>query len=89
MQVFETGNDWQFLDVRSPEDFEKGHVKGAVNVPVGKLMNMDSKTMKTADEIKSVLEEAGVDVTKDISLSCAGGVAATVAFGSLKGIAEG
>lgn len=37
----------------------------------------------------AVFAEAGVDLSKDITLSCQGGVAATVVYGSLKDIAKG
>jgi rhodanese-related sulfurtransferase len=30
-------NDWQIIDVRSPEDFRKEHVPSALNVPIDTL----------------------------------------------------
>ena len=33
----ELGNDPYVLDVREPDEFEKGHVEGAVNLPLGQL----------------------------------------------------
>lgn len=52
-------------------------------------MNMNTKIMKTFEERKAVYTEAGIDLSKDITVSCKGGIAATVAFASLKEIAEG
>jgi 3-mercaptopyruvate sulfurtransferase SseA len=46
-------------------------------------MNLDTKTMKTAEERKAIFAEAGIDLSKDITLSCGGGVAATVVYSSL------
>ena len=45
--------------------------------------------MKSAEERKACFEAAGIDLEKDITLSCMGGVAATVVYGSLKDIAKG
>ena len=45
--------------------------------------------MKSADERRSLFESAGVDLEKDITLSCMSGVSATVVFGSLRDIAKG
>ena len=69
--------------MRAPEQFSAGAIKGAVNFPVGKVLNMDSKTLKTADERKALFVEAGIDLSKPITLSCQGGVAATVVYNSL------
>ena len=45
--------------------------------------------MKSAEERKAVFAEAGVDLSKDIAISCGGGIAATVVYSSLKDIAQG
>lgn len=52
-------------------------------------MNMDTKTIKSAAERKAVFAGAGIDLSKDITLSCAGGVAATVVYGAVSDIATG
>ena len=57
--------DAQFIDVRSPADFKRGHVIGAVNVPSAKL-----------DEHKKVLDKVK---TKPVIVYCAlGGTAPAV-----------
>ena len=33
-EILAEGQDWQFLDVRTVEEFQLGHVPGAFNVPV-------------------------------------------------------
>jgi thiosulfate/3-mercaptopyruvate sulfurtransferase len=50
---------------------------------------METKTLRTADEIKSVLADAGIDLSKNITLSCQGGVAATVVFNGVSEVATG
>ena len=89
MKAFEQDNgSVQFLDVRAPDQFAAGTIKGAVNVPVGKIINMTTKTLNSVDDRKAVFAEAGIDLSKDIILSCQGGVAATVAYNGLKDIAQ-
>ena len=50
---------------------------------------METKTLKTADEIKAVFADAGIDLSKDIALSCGGGIAATVVYNGVSDIATG
>lgn len=44
-------DDYQVVDVRSPEEYARGHVKGAVNIPIGVLrermteLRQDKKTL--------------------------------------------
>ena len=74
--------------MRGPDEFNAGCVSGAKNIPIGKLMNMDTKTLKSAEERAKVLEEAGVDLSTDITLSCKGGIAATVGYASFNDLAK-
>lgn len=76
----EAERTYQLLDVRGPPDFEKGTITGAVNFPVGKIINMETKELKSADEVRQAAEAANIDLAKPIVLSCQGGVAATVVF---------
>lgn len=46
-----------------------GHIPGAINVPWGALVNPDG-TYKSADEIRAVYEEAGLDFSKPIVVYC-------------------
>ena len=64
-------------------------MKGSKNFPVGKVVDMETKTLKSAEEMKAAYEAAGINITKDITVSCAGVIAATVLYGSLKDIATG
>ncbi len=80
----------QVIDARAADRFagtadepraglRKGHIPGSINLPFGKLMDKDDNfTMRSADDIKKVFEDAGVDLSKPISASCGSGVTACV-----------
>lgn len=46
-----------------------GHIPGAVNVPWGEIVN-DDGTFRSADEIRQVYEDAGVDLDNPIITYC-------------------
>jgi thiosulfate/3-mercaptopyruvate sulfurtransferase len=54
-----------------------GHMPGACNVPWGSLVNVDG-TLKSADELRSAFETAGVDLAKPIVTTCGSGVSAAL-----------
>lgn len=54
-----------------------GHMPGARNLPFGTLLNADG-TLKSADEIRAIVEAAGVDISRPITTSCGSGVTAGV-----------
>lgn len=58
-----------------------GHIPGSRNVPHTALYNTDG-TMKSAEELKKVFADAGVDLAKPVVTSCGSGMTASVlAFG--------
>jgi thiosulfate/3-mercaptopyruvate sulfurtransferase len=60
-----------------------GHIPGSLNVPFGNLFKADSKTFKSARDIKAAFDKAGVDLTKPMATTCGSGVTAcTVALGA-------
>ena len=69
--------------------FSQGNINGSVNVPAGKLLNQEIKTLKAPLERKAIFEGAGIDLSKDITLSCQSGIAASFLYGSLKDISQG
>ena len=89
MKTFAEQKHFTVLDARAPDQYAAGHIDGAISFPVGKIMNMDSKTMKSADDRKAAFEAAGVDLGGEITVHCMSGVAATVLFASLSDIATG
>ncbi|MEW4466355.1 3-mercaptopyruvate sulfurtransferase [Parasphingorhabdus sp. JC815] len=54
-----------------------GHIPGSVNIPHSTLFNADG-TWKNADEIKSVFDDAGVDLDKPLVTTCGSGITAAV-----------
>ena len=54
-----------------------GHIPGSRNVPYTDLLNAD-KTMKSADETRSIFEAAGIDLGKPVITTCGSGITAAV-----------
>ncbi|MEM7526710.1 MAG: 3-mercaptopyruvate sulfurtransferase [Pseudomonadota bacterium] len=78
----------QIVDARSPGRFtgeepeprpgmRSGHIPGAKNVHYATLFNEDG-TMKPVPELRSIFEEAGVDLSKPVITSCGSGVTAAI-----------
>lgn len=85
MRIVEGGGE-QIVDARSParfsgeeaevrEGLRSGHIPGAFNVPSGRLFKEDG-TYKSVDELKTLFEDAGIDLTKPIVTSCGSGITA-------------
>jgi len=83
----------QVVDARPPGRFtgaedeprpglRGGHIPGSVNVPVLSVLNTEHyNTMKSADEIRAVFKDAGINAGKQIVTTCGSGVtASTLAF---------
>ena len=78
------------IDARSAERFagtgdepraglRKGHITGSVNLPFNKLMDKDANfSMRSADEIAQIFNDAGVDFKRQTVASCGSGVTACV-----------
>jgi thiosulfate/3-mercaptopyruvate sulfurtransferase len=54
-----------------------GHIPGARNVPFGALLK-DGLTLKDPDELRSIFEKAGVDLSQPVITSCGSGVTAAI-----------
>lgn len=63
-------------------ELRSGHIPGSVNVPVLSVMKTDDhNTMKSADEIRQVFSDAGVNLSNPVITTCGSGVtASTLAF---------
>ncbi|WP_223421023.1 3-mercaptopyruvate sulfurtransferase [Tateyamaria pelophila] len=59
------------------EGLRAGHIPGSRNVPFDTLLNSD-RTMKPSDEVRSIFEAAGVDVSKPIITTCGSGITAAI-----------
>jgi thiosulfate/3-mercaptopyruvate sulfurtransferase len=80
--------DHEIIDARSParfrgeepeprEGLRAGHIPGSRNVHYRTLMN-DDGTMKAPDELRTVFEAAGVDLSKPAITTCGSGVTAAI-----------
>ena len=82
------GRAEQVVDARSRERFEGkapepraglrgGHIPGSVNIPVGALVDPNNNfAMRPADEINTIIADAGLDLKRPIVTSCGSGVTA-------------
>ena len=54
-----------------------GHVPGAVSLPFNLVLN-DDGTMRAQDELRAIIKDAGIDLSKPIIAMCGSGVTACV-----------
>jgi thiosulfate/3-mercaptopyruvate sulfurtransferase len=83
----------QVVDARAVNRFEgsvdeprpglrRGHIPGSLNVPIDRLTDPQTKTVRPAAELRRLFEEAGVDLGRPVAATCGSGVTACgVAFG--------
>lgn len=87
LDAVKTGRE-QIADARPPARFSgeadeprpglrSGHMPGACNVFYGSLLN-DDATIKSANEIKTAFETAGIDLERPVITTCGSGVTAAV-----------
>lgn len=80
--------DYEIIDARAANRFagsapepreglRAGHIPGSRNVPFGSLLNEDG-TMKPAEALRVIFEQAGVDLNKPAITTCGSGVTAAV-----------
>jgi thiosulfate/3-mercaptopyruvate sulfurtransferase len=78
----------QIVDARSAGRFtgsmpeprpncRSGHIPGALNLPVDRLVDPDRKTMKSIGHLKGLAIGAGIDLDRPIATSCGSGVTAS------------
>ncbi len=65
------------VGVEPREGLRSGHIPGSKNVPFGTLLNVDG-TMIDPPAIKTIFEQAGVDLSKTVITTCGSGVTAAV-----------
>ncbi len=80
--------DEQIVDARAAERYRgeveeprkglrAGHIPGSMSVPFKSLLT-DDQTMRAPDEIRTIFQEAGVDLSQPIVTTCGSGVTAAV-----------
>ncbi len=52
-------NDYQLVDIRSKEEYEKGHIEGSINIPMDKLLNRNVIMDELNQDKKIVLYSNG------------------------------
>ncbi|MFQ5829653.1 MAG: sulfurtransferase [Candidatus Methylomirabilia bacterium] len=80
------------VDCRSPKEFRgeigrgerKGRLPGAVNVPVGRLLDPRQKTWKSLDEIRRMFEAQGVTPDRRVITYCNAGVSSAAGLFALR-----
>lgn len=85
LAIAEGNVDGVLVDIRSPQEYSgqviapegiqelairAGHIPGAVNVPWGTVVNPDDGTFRSADELKQIYAEKGIDGSKPIVTYC-------------------
>jgi len=70
------------LDLRKKEDFDKGSIKGAINIPYTSFQNKNK--FKSTAAIKAMLQKAGVSSDKEIIVFCKTGTVASLGYFILK-----
>jgi thiosulfate/3-mercaptopyruvate sulfurtransferase len=77
----------QLVDARSAGRFEgsaeetwpgrrRGHIPGSRNLPFDQVTDPQTKELKSADELRRLFDEAGIDLGRPIVTSCGSGVTA-------------
>lgn len=75
------------VDVRSPEEFAAGHVPGAVNVPLERVINDPNRY--AGQELYVICQSGGRSAKAAEALSAVGAVAVSVSGGTADWIRSG
>jgi thiosulfate/3-mercaptopyruvate sulfurtransferase len=76
--------DWYSGEVTPSDDARPGHIPGSVNMPVERFLAGDGDvSFRPVEQVQQVVDEAGLDPTKETVLHCWAGVRTTLAYFSL------
>ncbi|KAI8896328.1 rhodanese-related sulfurtransferase [Globomyces pollinis-pini] len=67
-------------DPEPREGLSSGHVPSAINIPFGDLINKESGTLKSPDDIKQILVNANLRLDKPVITMCGSGVTAAILY---------
>ncbi|WP_238121587.1 MULTISPECIES: 3-mercaptopyruvate sulfurtransferase [unclassified Xanthobacter] len=92
-----TSGSAQLLDARQDTRFRgevpepraglrSGHMPGAFNLPWGQLV--DNGRLKPADEVRAIVAETGLDLSKPVITTCGSGVSAAILWVALERIGK-
>ncbi|MCH8047229.1 MAG: hypothetical protein IID44_26300, partial [Planctomycetes bacterium] len=72
------------VDVRSPEQFDQGHIPGAINIPIEDLMEGNPKRWKDSTELKQLLADHEISKRTPVVTTCNTGRQGTQMWFTLK-----
>jgi thiosulfate/3-mercaptopyruvate sulfurtransferase len=75
---------WTGADPEPRPGLSSGHIPGSFSVPVGELLDPNTKAFLPADQLRKVFESKGLDPEKRIVTSCGTGVTAAVIDAALR-----
>lgn len=75
---------WEGTDPEPRPGLRSGHMPGSTNVPFQELLNPDTKTLKSKEELRKLFQEKGLDPDKPVITSCGTGVTAAIVEAALK-----
>eukprot|EP01130_Rhizamoeba_saxonica_P004510 TRINITY_DN183_c0_g1_i1.p1 TRINITY_DN183_c0_g1~~TRINITY_DN183_c0_g1_i1.p1 ORF type:complete len:291 (+),score=58.04 TRINITY_DN183_c0_g1_i1:78-950(+) len=61
-----------------------GHIPGSKNIPFSTLIDSDTRTLKSREQLRKIFEESGLDLEQPIATSCGSGVTAAILALGLK-----
>lgn len=71
--------EFQVCDARSQAMFSgeesAGHIPGAHNLPIGKMVDSDKGVLQSVDKLKQLFKDSGLDIEKPLASYCIGGMA--------------
>lgn len=76
--------DMMLLDVRTTDEFARGRIPNAVNLPYDVSLDVRTQTFKDEDTLRRQLESAGVTPEKEIVTYCAAGARSAHMFLTLQ-----
>ena len=75
--------------MRTEKEYESGHLDNSIFFPVTKFINMAEGIALSEEETKKLMEDAGIDLSKNTIYSCNAGIAATPGYFRTKGFMTG
>ena len=67
-EIIKLNKECLLLDVRSPQEFLEGHLKGAINIPLYELSEKSNYKLKNKEEIIIVYCKSGIRSKKAIRI---------------------
>mmetsp|Transcript_32198 Transcript_32198/g.78979 ORF Transcript_32198/g.78979 Transcript_32198/m.78979 type:complete len:365 (+) Transcript_32198:167-1261(+) len=72
-------------EAKEPRPIESGHIEGSFSVPWGDVVRADG-TFKDEKEIRQILQDSHVDLSKPVAVTCGSGVSACVVAAALASV---